>query len=104
MGETSKGVTGNKLSATQWRSIVSRYKRSGLRQAEFCRRAGLKLSSFQYWLYDVANAGNSKGGGDLFVELSGRDGFEIERNGYCVKVPSNFRPAALRALLEVVGS
>jgi len=34
-------------SATEWRAIVARYERSGLKQAAFCTQEGLALHTFK---------------------------------------------------------
>lgn len=37
--------------ATAWEMQIGRWRQSGLSQREFCRRAGLSLSTLQWWLY-----------------------------------------------------
>jgi len=36
-----------------WQSVVARYERAGISQAEFARQADVSLSTLQYWLYKL---------------------------------------------------
>jgi hypothetical protein len=47
-----------------WRTILGRFESSGLGAAEFCRRDGIPLSSFQRWRQRVPLDGSAR-----FVEL-----------------------------------
>jgi len=103
MKKSKKKQVLRKRSETDWQGLTSKYKRSGLSQSEFCRSEDIKLSTFSYWLY---RGSKPEGSGGLFCEVTAKkdQGFEVEKNGFRVKVPSNFRPEALKALLEVVGA
>jgi hypothetical protein len=37
--------------AVRWRAVIDDFHRSGLKQAEFCRRRGLSLHTFRKYLY-----------------------------------------------------
>jgi transposase-like protein len=52
-------------SADQKRAILRRFQQSGLSPAEFCRREGLSLSTFQRWRHDLTAGPTPQG----FVEL-----------------------------------
>jgi hypothetical protein len=36
-----------------WQSVVARYERAGMRQADFARQAAVGLSALQYWIYKL---------------------------------------------------
>lgn len=49
VSKTRRGAVGIRRDAAEWRALVGRYESSGLPQAEFCRDAGVALSSFTRW-------------------------------------------------------
>jgi len=51
-------------SAAEWRTILRQFDESGLTRAEFCRRQGLDLTTFQRWRRRLENAQES------FVEVA----------------------------------
>jgi hypothetical protein len=42
-----------------WRRWMGKWKRSGLTQAEFCRRHGLKVGSFSWWKHKLSEPAGS---------------------------------------------
>ena len=45
-----------KRSRAEWRQIVDRYQRSGLRPTEFARREGLNVHTFSWWRHEFRKA------------------------------------------------
>lgn len=85
-------------SADDWREIFERQRSSGLKQAAFCQREGIALSTFARWkqrLSDKADPDHQAGdraGGD-WIDLSrlagGRPGWTIELDlgdGICLRL------------------
>lgn len=86
-------------------AILTQYRRSGLTQRCFAQRHGLSLSTFSRWL----RLARPPGAAD-FVRVAlpasptGAD-FELAwPDGRRLRVPQEFDPAALRALLEVLAT
>ena len=48
--------------AEYWRDVLARWGRSGLTQAEYCRRRGLSIGTFRWWRHALArrNGGHSQ--------------------------------------------
>jgi hypothetical protein len=42
----------------RWRQVVEEYRRSNLRQREFCQRAGISISTLNWWLTKARRAGD----------------------------------------------
>ena len=55
--------TGTKLGRGRayWTGVVARFERSGERQAEFCERQSISLSSLQHWLYRLRREARKAG-------------------------------------------
>ncbi len=87
-------------SESERREIVHRFERSGLSQAEFCRREGLQPWSLSKWLQGQREEKSS----ELFFEVGhGRvKEFTVEWRGIRVTVPAEFKPDSLRLLLKTI--
>jgi hypothetical protein len=48
-------------SESEWKEIVSRWKKSGQKPASFCRREELQLSSFLRWQRKLNGSGEAEG-------------------------------------------
>lgn len=87
---------------------MRRWRSSGLSQAEYCRRHGLKWSTFHYWrkrLQDKTNA-------VTLVQVpvskyiacpSGRELTLILGDHYKVDIGDNFNPTTLAKLVDTLG-
>ncbi len=105
--------------ARYWSGLVSAWSRSGLSQAEFCRRRGVKVVTFAWWKRQLP-----KPDGDLpkrrgrppkaalarFVEVrlaggAGLPAYEVVlAHGRSIRVPSQFDPQILSRLITAVES
>jgi hypothetical protein len=118
--------------AKHWQKLIAAWEQSGLTQAEFCRRRGLKVVSFAWWKRKLGGAGarsqepgrrrsasGGKGARASFVEvgLSSRvlaagsgnalpsAGYEIVLpNGPLIRLPVDFDPDQVSRLLGAVAS
>ena len=109
--------------AEHWQGWLSRWEGSGLTQAEFCRRHGLKAVNFAWWKRTLSNqaqgvalgrAGGqgrrrSKGALPEFVEVampSAADGkYEIVlARGPVLRLPRDFDSDAVSRLIAAVES
>ena len=54
--EASQNDVKPKDKRTQWQEHMERWQSSGLTQADYCGRNGLKLSTFRYWRKRLATA------------------------------------------------
>lgn len=94
-------------SPAEIKTILSRYHRSGLSQREFVRRHGLVLGTFTRWLRLSRNQTSTA---SHFVQVAvpqvpPAPDFELVLpDGRRLGVPSDFDPAALRRLLEVLAT
>ena len=103
--------------AKYWQGLVASWAKSGLSQAEFCRRRGVKAVTFGWWRRRLAEGtddhenadgrrvpprrrkpgGRSVGEHAAFVEV-------VLPQGVVVRVPGNFDPAQVTGLLRAVVS
>lgn len=98
-----------------WAGLLSDWKRSGVSQAEFCRRRGIKAVTFAWWKRrlpaswgdPVQSDGRAK---DRFVEvqlpgLVSMSAYEIVlAHGRSIRVGSQFDPEVLTRLIAAVES
>jgi transposase len=101
-----------------WAELVGGWERSGLSQAEFCRRRGIKLGSFGWWKRQLrrpagdapARRGRPPKASKRFVEVrltgaSSTSMYEVVlAGGRSVRVPSRFDPQTLSRLIAAVES
>ena len=118
--------------AKYWQGLVAAWEQSGLTQAEFCRRRGVKVGSFAWWKRKLggtngrtsrparrraASDGNDKRASFIEVGLSRRvlaagsghalssAGYEIVLpDGVVVRLPGDFDPEQVTGLLRAVAS
>jgi transposase-like protein len=103
-------------------AILARYWESGLTQRVFARKAGLSVSTLQYWLRWARSLNEEKPGNEnssaaapgislLGVELAGlpplgaraAGGYEIEMSGgICLRLPDRFADEEVRRLLALL--
>ena len=108
--------------AAHWRQVVADWERSGLSQAEFCRRRGIAAVTFAWWKRRLrqldesggasrrpARYGKRRGRAD-FVEVSlpgpavfGGFAYELALpGGACLRVAGDFEPERVARLLQVL--
>ena len=119
--------------ATYWRRLLAEWERSGLSQAEFCRRRGLKAVTLAWWkrrLRGLDDAGRGRRGrrahgtgrvgfvevalprGSAFVparrapsRVSPSDRYElILPGGVRLRLPDDFDPARVARLVQAVAA
>ncbi len=110
--------------AVYWQQVVADWERSGLSQAEFCRRRGLAAVTFAWWkcrLRQLDGAGGAprrsagyvqRGGRADFVEVAlprpaAYGGFAYELalpGGACLRVAGDFEPERVARLLQVLAA
>ena len=112
--------------ARYWSDLVARWERSGLSQAEFCRRRGVKLASFGWWKRESQRQtgelpkrrGRPAKASKRFVELRLTSASSVEptggpvasgyevvlARGRSIRVPAQFDPHALSRLIAAVES
>ena len=111
-GETERGK--------YWRGILAEWSRSGLSQAEYCRRRDIPVGNFRWWKRQLS-AETSSGGvpargprkhprdsRNSFVEIrmtdpSPRMGYEVVLSGgRILRLPQTFDPETLTRLIRAV--
>jgi transposase-like protein len=50
--------------ATEWRRLIRNWEESGVNQADYCKRQGVALSTFQHWRKKLQNSSEGS-----FLEL-----------------------------------
>ena len=104
--------------AKYWAGLVSAWEQSGLSQAEFCRRRGVKVASLAWWkrqLQRQAGGAPKRRGrppkvSSRFVEvrlagLSSASAYEVVlARGRSIRVPSQFDPQIVSQLITAVES
>jgi hypothetical protein len=107
--------------AAYWRRLLGAWEQSGLSQAEFCRRRGLKAVNLAWWKRRLRASGDRPRadrqrvtrsvGRAAFVELAlpsqtGRGGLDYELelpSGACLRLPGDFDPERVAALVRALG-
>jgi hypothetical protein len=56
-------------SLQEWRRRISEHSKSGLTQAEYCRRNGLSDKALYYWMRKIRQVETTGKKSDVFVEL-----------------------------------
>lgn len=104
--------------AKYWSALVAAWSQSGLSQAEFCRRRGVKVASLAWWKRQLRKPSSElpKRRGRLtkaskqFVEVrwtgtSSAPTYEVVlARGRSIRVPSQFDPQILSRLIATVES
>ncbi len=112
--------------ARYWRRLVAAWEKSGLSQAEFCRRRKVKAVNFGWWKRKLesisqSHPGPSRSGSNRkgsspksarprFVELRTTDtvaapAYEVVlRGGRVIRLPQGFDPAVVAQLVVAVES
>lgn len=92
-----------------WEGHVRAWEQSGLAQAAYCRREGLKVRNFGYWKRRIC-----EGGGEVsFVSLQVRPGIFQESSPACalkvvlgggqkIEVEEDFDPRTLKRLIHLL--
>ena len=105
--------------ARYWQRHLDRWERSGLSQAAFCRRHGLKAVTFGWWKRKLATGRTQirRRGADAgrassvtrrtdFVEVAmsaGMAAYEVVLSrGVVLRLPADFDPDRVSQLIEVV--
>ena len=121
MARAARSGSGRKRSAKKeehWRRIISRQRRSGLTQAEFCRREGVAAYSYSWWKRELVkrdttapNVGEGESQLSLVpvtlkqasAPLGAFAAFEVVlTNGRMLRVPTSFDATALKRLVSVL--
>jgi hypothetical protein len=108
--------------AAYWRQLLGEWEQSGLSQAEFCRRRGIKAVNLAWWKRRLRGSpGKPRGGRQrrtrsagraAFVELAlpsgpGRGGFGYELvlpSGACLRLPGDFDPERVARLVQALAT
>jgi hypothetical protein len=108
--------------AAYWQRLLGAWEQSGLSQAEFCRRRGLKAVNLAWWKRRLrGSAGTPRAGRQrrmrsaqraAFVELTlpshpGRGGFGYELvlpSGACLRLPGDFDPERVARLVQALAT
>lgn len=100
-----------------WEQHLEQWSRSGIRQAEYCRRHGLSTKSFTYWkgrLRDlgISNPARRQKTPVRFVpvevqpetQIAGdiSSGLVLNKDGYQIEIKEGFNPAALGEVLRTI--
>lgn len=103
-------------SCRDWRTLVRRWKESGMTEEEYSKNRGLNYERFQHWkaVFEEANQKESRGHErrqnfqevflpqvlPCFPQL-----YEYEfGSGQVLRIPENFRTETLKSLLQVLGA
>ena len=96
----------------RWNALLNDFRRSGLTQAEFCKRRGISIHSFRKRLYRVptpkptpANPLSADGTAPHFLPVTSASREPLElllNNGRRIAVAPGFDPQTLRQLITVV--
>jgi len=97
--------------AVFWREQIEGWRRSGLTQAEYCRRTDLAKSSFQYWRRRLRAEEAASSEGPVVVPVSIKqltsqkrpEPIFLHAGGYRIELGGEFCPATLERLLWVLG-
>ena len=89
--------------AARWYSLLASYELSGISQAEFCRREGLKLHNFGYWYkkYKAGKSSSSEGFVSVLPKRKNQSIYIRYRSGVEVELPSDFGVDGLAKLLSL---
>lgn len=103
-----------------WQGILAEWSRSGLNQAEFCRRRDIPVGNFRWWKRQLSSETSavrdssrrlrkrSRGSRNSFVEVRMTDpiprlGYEVVLSGGRVlRLSETFDPATLTCLIRAV--
>ena len=101
----------------RWTRILEKWRQSGLPGTEFCRKRGMPVSAFRFWLKEIPHRqGRRKSGGkkpplrflparvilDQTKAIGGMPLEVIVSNGRAVRIAGDFDPGTLRKLLDVL--
>ena len=108
--------------AAYWQRLLGEWERSGLSQAEFCRRRGLRAVNLAWWKRRLRSSEGTpragrqgvtrKAGRAAFVELAlpsqpahGGFGYELVLpSGACLRLPGDFDPQRVARLVQALGT
>lgn len=103
-----------------WRDIITEWSRSGLSQAEYCRRKDIQIGNFRWWKRRLSTEASTDGppvrrprkrprdSRDSFVEVrmadaNPRQGYEVVlSNGRVLRLPQTFDSETLTRLISAV--
>ena len=92
-----------------WRKLVRAYERSGLRQQVFCDQHGIKLGTFQYWLYKTRREATGPATALVRVEMPNQSAGDTPLQaglpgGIVLRITPGTDPRYVAALLTEVGN
>ena len=108
--------------AAYWQRLLGAWEQSGLSQAEFCRRRGLKAVNLAWWKRRLRGSADTPRAGRqrrmrsaqraAFVELAwpahpGRGGLGYELvlpSGACLRLPGDFDPERVAQLVQALAA
>lgn len=93
-----------------WQGHIAGWENSGLKQVEYCRRHGLKWSSFHYWRKrlksDTAEPGFVEVSSGTVAQAFGTGGpglVVLFADRYRIEIGDNFNPYTLARLVHTLG-
>ena len=96
----------NKKRGEFWRRHIATWQRSGLSQAEYCRRNALPIKSFGYWKRksDESSSGELKFfplvvSPPLRSEVSSSVLLTLQGKRFAIKIDEDFSPSLLKKLI-----
>jgi transposase-like protein len=100
-------VYARRRSAEEWRGIVSEWERSGMSRQAFAARYDLHPGTLSWWRWKAGQTRDASGHGFLEVvldeaRLDSAPCFEVEFDGFRVRVPHGFDGDELRRLVSVL--
>lgn len=109
-----KTTRGRQKKRKFWQRHVENWKRSGLTQAEYCRRYNLSAKSFTYWKVRLKGSAESISFVPVKVvdvtkkegawnEAGSSSGVVLYRDGYRIEVREGFNPDVLGQVLRTLG-
>lgn len=102
-----KGIKKSERVRLIWRKRLEDWRSSGLSQAEYCRRSGIRPKSFAYWKKKEGESHSEVR--FIPVSIPQRESAKKEscvkvilKGGYEIEVHDGFTPATLRAVVRTL--
>jgi transposase-like protein len=95
---------------SEWRQLIGEYERSGESLAVYCRRLGVRDSTFKWWRWRLGVLARESGPASEWISFdvlssASRPSFELKfPDGRQLSIPSDFEAASLGRLLGILES